>query len=115
MRVQRYSNRIKFLCIEKGAKSINNKLCTVRKHSGRSRRVFLAFIESFVEITIDNIANTSNIMAAEIKPAPRNANDRFSTVNKPELLSKLEGTGDDINAAIFIAGEDGVISVSDDK
>lgn len=54
-------------------------------------------------------------MAAEIKPAPRNANDRFSTINKPELLSKLEGTGDDINAAIFINGEDGVISVSDDK
>lgn len=54
-------------------------------------------------------------MAAEIKPAPRNANDRFSTVNKPELLSKLEGTADDINAAIFINGEDGVISVSDDK
>lgn len=54
-------------------------------------------------------------MAAEIKPAPRNANDRFSTVNKPELLSKLEGTTDDINAAIFINGEDGVISVSDDK
>lgn len=55
------------------------------------------------------------IMAAEIKPAPRNANDRFSTVNKPELLSKLEGTADDINAAIFINGEDGVISISDDK
>lgn len=54
-------------------------------------------------------------MAAEIKPAPRNANDRFSTINKPELLSKLEGTADDINAAIFIHGEDGVISVSDDK
>lgn len=55
------------------------------------------------------------MMAAEIKPAPRNSNDRFSTVNKPELLSKLEGTADDINAAMFITGEDGVISVSDDK
>lgn len=54
-------------------------------------------------------------MAAEIKPAPRNANDRFSTVNKPELLSKLEGSGDDVNAALLIPGEDGVISVSDDK
>lgn len=54
-------------------------------------------------------------MAAEIKPAPRNANDRFSTTSKPELLSKLEGSNDDVNAAIFIPGEDGVISVSDDK
>lgn len=54
-------------------------------------------------------------MAAEIKPAPRNANDRFSTVNKPELLSKLEGSADDVNAAVLIPGEDGAISVSDDK
>lgn len=54
-------------------------------------------------------------MAAEIKPAPRNANDRFSTTNKPELLSKLEGSTDDVNAAVLIPGEDGVISVSDDK
>lgn len=54
-------------------------------------------------------------MAAEIKPAPRNANDRFSTTNKPELLSKLEGSADDVNAAVLIPGEDGVISVSDDK
>lgn len=73
------------------------------------------FCAPSVEVTIDKPESTSSIMAAEIKPAPRNANDRFSTVNKPELLSKLEGTGDDINAAIFIAGEDGVISVSDDK
>lgn len=54
-------------------------------------------------------------MAAEIKPAPRNGNERFSTTKKPELLSKLEGTVDDVNAAILIPGEDGVISVSDDK
>lgn len=54
-------------------------------------------------------------MAAEIKPAPRNANDRFSTTKKPELLSKLEGCNDDVNAAVLIPGEDGVISVSDDK
>lgn len=53
-------------------------------------------------------------MAAEIKPGQRNTNDRFST-KKPELLSKLEGTSDDINAAILIPGENGVISVSDDK
>jgi WD repeat and FYVE domain-containing protein 2 len=54
-------------------------------------------------------------MAAEIKPAPRNANDRFSTTKKPELLSKLEGMNEDINQAILIPGEDSVISVSDDK
>ncbi|XP_037895742.1 WD repeat and FYVE domain-containing protein 2-like [Glossina fuscipes] len=49
-------------------------------------------------------------MSAEIKPAQRN-NIRFST-RKPELLSKLKGSGDDINAAILIPGESGVISVS---
>lgn len=53
-------------------------------------------------------------MAAEIKPAPR-TNDRFSTTKKPELLSKLEGSSDDVNQALLIPGEDGVISVSDDK
>lgn len=54
-------------------------------------------------------------MAAEIKPAPRNANDRFSTTKKPELLNKLEGCNDDVNAALLIPGEEGVISVCDDK
>ncbi|XP_055683714.1 WD repeat and FYVE domain-containing protein 2 [Lutzomyia longipalpis] len=55
-------------------------------------------------------------MAAEIKPAPRSGNDqKFNTSKKPELLSKLEGCGDDVNAACLIPGEDGVISVSDDK
>lgn len=54
-------------------------------------------------------------MAAEIKAAPRSANDRFSTTKKPELLNKLEGSNDDINSAILIPGEEGVISVSDDK
>lgn len=54
-------------------------------------------------------------MAAEIKPAPRSGNDRFSTTKKPELLSKLEGCNDDVNDAVLIPGEDGVISVSDDK
>lgn len=53
-------------------------------------------------------------MAAEIKPAMQK-NDRFSTTKKPELLSKLEGSTDDVNAALLIPGEDGVISVSDDK
>ncbi|VVC88952.1 unnamed protein product [Leptidea sinapis] len=54
-------------------------------------------------------------MAAEIKPAPRTPNDRFSTTKKPALLSKLEGCTDDVNAAVVIPGEDGVISVCDDK
>lgn len=54
-------------------------------------------------------------MAAEIKPGLRTINDRFSTAKKPDLLSKLEGSNDDVNAAILIPGENGVISVSDDK
>lgn len=54
-------------------------------------------------------------MAAEIKPAPKTPNDRFSTVMKPGLLNKLEGCTDDVNAAVVIPGEDGVISVCDDK
>lgn len=54
-------------------------------------------------------------MAAEIKPAPRTPNDRFSTTKKPALFSKLEGCTDDVNAAVVIPGEDGVISVCDDK
>lgn len=57
----------------------------------------------------------SKRMAAEIKPAQRSNNDRFLSTKKPELLSKLEGSGDDVNAAILIPGENGVISVSDDK
>lgn len=54
-------------------------------------------------------------MAAEIKPASGIGSDRFSTTNKPILLSKLEGCSDDINSAIIIPGEDGVISCSDDR
>lgn len=34
---------------------------------------------------------------------------------KPVLINKIEGCPDTINAAILIPGEDGVISVSDDK
>ncbi|XP_014097106.1 WD repeat and FYVE domain-containing protein 2 [Bactrocera oleae] len=54
-------------------------------------------------------------MAAEIKPAQRSCDNRFSSEKKLELLNKLEGSADDINSAIFIPGENGVISVSDDK
>ncbi|XP_066253897.1 WD repeat and FYVE domain-containing protein 2 [Euwallacea similis] len=53
-------------------------------------------------------------MAAEIKPATQ-SNERFCTTKKPILLSKVEGCSDEINAAVLIPGEDGVISVSDDK
>lgn len=54
-------------------------------------------------------------MAAEIKPATKPSNDKFCTTKKPALLAKLDGCNDDINAAVLIPGEDGVISVSDDK
>ncbi|KAK0179768.1 hypothetical protein PV327_005489 [Microctonus hyperodae] len=54
-------------------------------------------------------------MAAEIKPAPGATNDKFSSNRKPILLSKLEGCNDDVNAAIIIPKEDGVISICDDR
>lgn len=54
-------------------------------------------------------------MAAEIKPAPGVNHDKFSSNRKPILLSKLEGCSDDINAAIIIPREEGVISVCDDR
>lgn len=53
-------------------------------------------------------------MAAEIKPATQSG-DKFCATKKPALLAKLEGCNDEINAAVLIPGEDGVISVSDDK
>ena len=34
---------------------------------------------------------------------------------RPNLLSKLEGHSDTVNAAMIVHGEDAVISVSDDK
>lgn len=54
-------------------------------------------------------------MAAEIKPAPGVNHDKFSTSRKPILLSKLEGCNDDVNAAVIIPREEGVISVCDDR
>lgn len=54
-------------------------------------------------------------MAAQINTGAKAPNDRFSTTKKPSLLSKLEGCTDDVNAAVVIPGEDGVISVCDDK
>lgn len=53
-------------------------------------------------------------MAAEIKPATQ-SNERFCTTKKPILLSKLDACSDEINAAVIIPGEEGIISVSDDK
>nr|XP_022336138.1 uncharacterized protein LOC111132600 [Crassostrea virginica] len=49
-------------------------------------------------------------MAAEIKSGPTQGN-----VRKPDLFGKLEGFNDDVNMAVFIPREDGVITVSDDK
>lgn len=62
-----------------------------------------------------NLLIRKTVMAAEIKPAPANPSDRFNSTKKPVLLSKLEGCNDDVNQAIFIPGQDGVISVSDDR
>lgn len=42
-------------------------------------------------------------------------NRNASAERKPQLLKKLEGHQDEINAAIALRHEDGVISVSDDK
>ena len=51
-------------------------------------------------------------MAAEIKPVERQPS---GVVQKPELLSKIEGFTADVNFAAFIPREDGVITVSDDR
>ena len=34
---------------------------------------------------------------------------------KPELVNKIEASVEDINAAVFIPGHDGVISISTDR
>lgn len=52
----------------------------------------------------------NNKMAAQITSGPKQGN-----VRKPDLFSKLEGFNDDVNMAVFIPREDGVITVSDDK
>lgn len=53
-------------------------------------------------------------MAAEIKPI-RSQPAKPVTTDKPVLVSKLEGSGDDVNQGIMLDGGTGVISVSDDK
>ena len=50
-------------------------------------------------------------MAAEIRPFPDSSNGP----RKLSLLNKLEGHQDVVNQAILLRGEDGVISISDDK
>ena len=51
-------------------------------------------------------------MAAEIKSVDRQP---LGNSQKPELLSKIEGFIDDINFAVIIPREDGVISISEDR
>ena len=51
-------------------------------------------------------------MAAEIKPSASSAQ---GNTRKPQLINKLEGCSDNINMAVMIPREDGVISVSDDR
>ena len=55
------------------------------------------------------------MMAAEIEPVSVGAMARQGNVRKPQLIGKVDGGNDDINMAIIIPREDGVISVSDDK
>lgn len=53
-------------------------------------------------------------MSTEIKPATTRS-ERFNGTRKAELINKIEGIPDDINSAIFIEENEGIISVSDDK
>ena len=52
-------------------------------------------------------------MAAEIKPATGSGHE--GNTRKPQLINKIEGSSDDVNMAVLIPREDGVISVSDDR
>ena len=51
-------------------------------------------------------------MAAEIKPSSAMSE---ANVRKPQLINKLEGHSDEVNMALVIPREDGVISVSSDR
>lgn len=53
-------------------------------------------------------------MTTEIKPSTGRS-DKFNGSRKAELLNKIEGIPDDINAAIFIDSNESIITVSDDK
>ena len=58
-------------------------------------------------------------MAAEIKPVSSSSaaggSSRTTSLKKPILLYKIEGYQDDVNQAVIIPGEDGVIAVCDDR
>ncbi|XP_042236847.1 WD repeat and FYVE domain-containing protein 2-like isoform X2 [Homarus americanus] len=54
-------------------------------------------------------------MAAEIKPLRSSHPTKPTSTDRPVLVAKIEGSGDDVNAAILLNGATGVISVSDDK
>ena len=58
-------------------------------------------------------------MAAEIRVDPMSpvasAGLRPPSDAKPELVNKIEGSAEEINAAVFIPGQDGVLSVSSDR
>lgn len=58
-------------------------------------------------------------MAAEIKPVPSLATSSSASARgnqkKPILLHKIEGYDDDVNQAVILPGEDGVIAVCDDR
>ena len=43
------------------------------------------------------------------------AMDNTKSVPRPELVHKLEGCTDQVNGAVILPGEDGVISISDDR
>jgi len=49
-------------------------------------------------------------MAAEIRPGVK-----FATTKKPVLVGKVEGFTEDLNEALLLPGEDGVITAGDDK
>lgn len=51
-------------------------------------------------------------MAAEIKPTNKSGN---GNVRKPVLVNKIEGFQDEVNMAVIIPREEGVITVCDDK
>ncbi|XP_071539125.1 WD repeat and FYVE domain-containing protein 2 [Panulirus ornatus] len=54
-------------------------------------------------------------MAAEIKPIRSSHPTKLTSTDKPVLVSKIDGSGDDVNSAILLKDGIGVISISDDK
>jgi len=54
-------------------------------------------------------------MAAAIRRPDSEQSSPEHSVTRPELLYKLEGSTDDVNGAVLIAGENSVISISRDR